>query len=218
MLPYFSAPLCFSENILQTLVIENQKLFRALVLDMQQQIAKYKGKIVLSEEDEPIPMAGNAEVLHSFLDLDINQKSLLTKVQTILEKTALDETHYMETQELLYAIERYINTLSMACPAVIECGKLTVTNVLKMAGIHFYESPSEPMENLLEYMTLVRVLDKEKLFVFVNMRSWFSDAEMEQFVNTVLSHKFTILLLDNREYPRLPNEKRTIIDQDLCEI
>ena len=67
-------------------------------------------------------------------------------------------------------------------------------------------------------MTLVRELDKEKLFVFVNLRSWFLDEEVESFMQTALSHKFNVLLLDNREYTRLPGEKRTIIDRDLCEI
>lgn len=218
MIPYFSAPICFAENLLNTLVVENQKLFREIVADISQQIAKWEGKIVLSEEDEPIPMAGNVEMLQSYLDLDLNQKNLLNKVQAILEKTAVDEAHYLETQEVLAAVERYISKLSFACPVDIECGKLTVSNVLKMAGIHFTQILSDPLENLYQYMTLVRELDKEKLFVFVNLRSWFLDEEVETFMQTALSHKFNVLLLDNREYPRFPGEKRTIIDRDLCEI
>lgn len=218
MIPYFSAPICFEENVLSTLVVENQRLFREIVEDIALQIAKWKGKLVLSEEDELLPMAGNVEMLQSYLDLDLNQKNLLTKIQAILEKTAVDEEHYTETQEILSAIERYVDKLSFACPLDVECGKLTISNVLKMAGIHFARNTSDSLENLFQYMTLVRELDKDKLFVFVNMRSWFTDEETERFTQTALAHKFTMFLLDNREYPRLSAEKRIVIDRDLCEI
>ena len=75
-----------------------------------------------------------------------------------------------------------------------------------------------PIEKLIDYMSLVRDLDRDKLFVFVNLRSWFTDNEVSLFVKTVLAHKYRILLIDNCEYPKLENERRIIIDRDLCEI
>jgi len=87
-----------------------------------------------------------------------------------------------------------------------------------MVGLHFSMVYGNPIEKLIDYMSLVRDLEKEKLFVFVNMRSWFTEEELALFVNTVLAHKFHILLIDNCEYPKLKQEKRFVIDRDLCEI
>ena len=42
--------------------------------------------------------------------------------------------------------------------------------------------------------------------------------QMEAFVQTAISHKYKILLLDASEHCRLQDEKRVIIDADLCEI
>lgn len=87
-----------------------------------------------------------------------------------------------------------------------------------MAGLHFNTVYRNPIEKLIDYMSLVREFDRDKLFVFVNLRSWFTDDEVSLFVNTVLAHKHMILLIDNCEYPKLENERRIIIDRDLCEI
>lgn len=218
MIPFFSAPICFEENILNSIVIENQKFFREVVSDIRHQIDKYEGDIVFSVSDIPQDMAGNIEVISEFLDLDINSKNLLSKVQNIMEKTARDEQHYMETQEILSSIEHFVQKLSFSCPCDVECSKLTLTNLLKMVGLHFSMTYGNPMEKLIDYMSLVRDLEKEKLFVFVNMRSWFTEEELSLFINTVLAHKFHILLIDNCEYPKLEQEKRIVIDRDLCEI
>lgn len=218
MIPFFSAPICFEENILNTLVIENQKLFRDVIDDIRSQIDKNDGDIIFSLNNRLIEMAGNVEIISEFLDLDINSKNLISKVQNVLEKTALDEQHYMETQEVLSGIEHYIQKLSFSCPCDVECGKLTVSNLLKMAGLRFTAAYRSHTEKLFDYMTLVRDLEKDKLFIFVNMRSWFTDEETETFIDTVMVHKFRILLIDNCEHTRLPREKRVIIDRDLCEI
>lgn len=219
MIPFFSAPICFKENTVNSIVIENQRYFREIVEDIRYQIIdKGEGDIVFSENDVPVSMYGKAEIISEFLELDPNCKNLLSKVQSIMEKTALDEQHYMETQEILAAVERYVHNLSFSCPCNVECGKLGVSNLLKNVGLRFEMSYNSHIEKLLDYMSLVRELDKDKLFIFVNMRSWFTNEEMELFVKTALAHKYNILLIDNCEYPKLESEKRIIIDRDLCEI
>ena len=67
-------------------------------------------------------------------------------------------------------------------------------------------------------MELVQTFDRDKLFIFVNMRSFVEDSDMQLFMDTVLSHGFHILMLENYAYPVLPRESRWIVDRDLCEI
>lgn len=66
-------------------------------------------------------------------------------------------------------------------------------------------------------MELVRELDRDKLFIMVNMRSYFSDEDMENFTESVSLHDFKVLLLENHMSPKLTNTKRYVIDIDLCE-
>ncbi len=218
MIPYFSEPIHFEENVLNTLVIENGKLFRDIVNDLRRQLNKEEGEIVFSVNNKLMDLDGNAEVISEFLDLDVNQKGLLNKIQALLEKEAVDEQHYMETQELLSSIARYVQKLAFSCPCDIECGKLTVSNLLKMSGIYIATVYQNPLEKIIDYMSLVRDFEKDKLFIMVNMRSWFTEEEIQLFVQTVIAHKYRVFLIDNREYLKLPMEKRVIVDRDLCEI
>lgn len=71
---------------------------------------------------------------------------------------------------------------------------------------------------VLDYMELVREFGRDKLFIFVNMRSFYSQNYMELFSETVIKKELKVLLVDNFAYQLIKNEKRVVIDNDLCEI
>ena len=66
-------------------------------------------------------------------------------------------------------------------------------------------------------MELVRELDRDRLFIMVNMRSYFSDEDMGIFTESASLHDFKVLLLESISLPTLPYTKRYTIDEDLCE-
>lgn len=64
---------------------------------------------------------------------------------------------------------------------------------------------------------VVREFDRDKLFIFPHLRSYFSDEEMERFLCTVLDHRYRVLLIDSTARKKLQGEWRITIDNDLCE-
>lgn len=64
---------------------------------------------------------------------------------------------------------------------------------------------------------LVREFDRDKLFVIVGLRSFFSDGRVEAFLKTAVDHGYRVLLLDCISREKLPGERRLTIDIDLCE-
>ena len=90
--------------------------------------------------------------------------------------------------------------------------------LLKGAGVSLREDYKDPLERLLDYMELVRCYEREKLFIFVNLRSYFPDDSISRFLQTALDHQYWLLLVDACEHPKLPEEQRLIIDKHLCEI
>lgn len=94
----------------------------------------------------------------------------------------------------------------------------TVSALLKTVGITLRDDCPDALERLLDYMELVRCYERNKLFIFVNLRSYFPDDSVRRFLQTAMDHQYTLLLVDAWEHPRLPEERRLIIDKDLCEI
>ena len=66
-------------------------------------------------------------------------------------------------------------------------------------------------------MEAVRGLDRDKLFIMINMRTYFADPEMEFFAQSACLHDFKVLLLESTSFSRLNNCKRFTVDEDLCE-
>ena len=96
--------------------------------------------------------------------------------------------------------------------------EVTVGALLKSVGITLRDDYPDALERLLDYMELVRRYERNKLFIFVNLRSYFPDDSVQRFLQTAIDHQYTLLLVDAWEHPRLPEERRLIIDKDLCEI
>lgn len=210
----------FKENKVNTLVIENRPLFSRLIKDIYFSINGNDGKSVLSSDYTPIPMSKNAELITNFIDFDINTKPIISKIISALEKISVDETNYAQTQMLMGEIENTINKWSFELPCDVVPTKVTPSTILKAAGLEIrdtYKPPFGEGEKILDYMELVREFEKDKLFITVNMRSFFDDAFMETFMNSVLVHQYKVLMIENKAYDKLNSEKRFTIDEDLCE-
>lgn len=217
--PALEGTITFGEDSIPCIVIENKKRFRSFICDMSAAIEGINTKLVLSQNEKMLDISKNVEIITDFINFDINRKALLNKMIAELEKTAVSPDHYLNTQELLSEIERRIEewTFSFSCDIVPS--KISVSTLLKASGIELrndYKGDTGEVEKILDYMELVREFDREKLFVTVNMRTFFDDV-IWQFQKTAISHDFKVLMLESQAYPKLDFEKLTTIDVDLCE-
>lgn len=213
-----SQPIEIKEGVISSLIIENQLLFRSLIEDIYNQIDSVSGKSVLSINNQPVNMSKMVELITTYIPFDINQKRFINKIINELEKLSLDDTYYLATQQILTDIERHINKMSFEFGTEIELSKLSFPNLLKSLGILIIDDYEYPLENLINFFDVVLDLDNDKLFITVNLRSYYNDQELEPFLNTVINKKIKLLMIESYEHPILCNERRTLIDSDLCEI
>lgn len=216
--PTLQTPIMLSNDCLNSMIIEEPGFFYEIVKDLKQQWEGMDGRAVLSENDEPVEIRKNLELVIDCIDFEINQKTLLTKVLSALERVGRSEDYIEKTQQLLAEIERYIYDVSFDFDVEIQCDKMSIAQILKAAGIRIVSEYDKLTEILYSYMQLVREFDGDKVFVFVNLRSFVKMDELQDFADTVLAHRYRVLLLDNHAYPSLSMEKRLIVDTDLCEI
>ena len=207
----------FDEGYVNELVIENRKMFLDLVSTMISQAEGEQGECVLSIAEKPVEFSRYADVTVQFAPFLLNRKSLLTKLCSALEQRALLAENYIKTGELVSEIERYILYLAEDLPFEIDCQKLTIGSIIKAVSPEIEETDKDTLEKIFAYMELVRELDHERLFIMINMRTYFSDEEMERFVESVCLHDFKVLLLESSSLSKLKNAKRYTVDADLCE-
>lgn len=204
-------------GLVNEVVIENQRFFCALVEDINFSIDGCAGKTILSINDKVVDLSKYALTITEFAPLQLNKKTLITKITQILEKEAVNESNYVATMELLAKIESFLLELGLELPCEIEFSKVNVGSLIKAMSPEIVDSEKPTIERLFDYMELVRELEREKLFILINARSYFSDEEMEAFVETILSHDQKALLLESQARSKLNGTQRLTIDKDLCE-
>ena len=216
VLPQIDHVFDFDEECCITVVIENQRLFTDVIKDISEQIQGLYGRTVLSKGNKPVSMDKYAELISQFIPFDINQRTLISKVNSRMQQLAVNEDNFMATNELLAEWERYLLNLSMNLTGNFSFLKITAESLIKAAGMEFENEYDSLGEKLLDYMELVRTYDKDKLFVLVNLRSYLSDGETEAFIRDVQAREICILLLESVERQRICEENRYVVDNDLC--
>ncbi len=215
--PQMATIMDFSGAKAQTLVIEAPSFFRAFLQDLYDQIDGMDGELILSEQDKQLSIGNWVEVMDNFLNFDMNKKHLLNKIIGEMERISGNDAFFLKTSDILQRLEAYTSELAFSFDCDIVCGHCTVGSLLKGMGVTVRDEYEDPMERLIDYMELVREFERDKLFVYVNLRSFFADKEIERFLRTALDHGYRILLIDGQAHEKLPLENRITVDNDLCE-
>ena len=160
--PEIETIISFDETHINELVIENQKFFSSFIEDINMGIAGFNSKTTLSIKDKPIDLSKYALVITEFAPLQLNKKTLITKITQSLEKEALNENNYLSSMELIAKIESYLLELSFSIPCEIEFSKISIGNVIKAMSPEIVENGKTIIEKLFDFMELVREMEKEK--------------------------------------------------------
>lgn len=206
------------QGYVNEILIENQGLFYRVLFDIYEQSQGLDGVSVLSENDKQLPISKYLEVLDRFIPFELSKKNLISKFSTELEKKAIEPENYQATIEMLSGIEKYLSDLSFGFACDINVNTITTNSLIKATGISFCEDYDSLAEKVIDYMELVNEFDKHKLFILVNFRSYIDDIELERFVETIIRHSYSVILIENKENVAVNGLKRYIIDKDLCEI
>ena len=205
-------------DFVNTLVIENQGLFCRIIEDFQNQINGFEGKGVLSTDDKIMPMNKNLEVFSQFVPFEINRKNLISKICSAIEAKAINEEFCFKTSELMTEIESFLMERSFDFDCNLSFERLNFASLVKASGLEIADDYDSLGEKIIDLMELITEFDREKFYVIINLRSYLSDEETERFMDTVIRHRFSVLMIESNEHLLLPRESRFLVDKDLCEI
>ncbi|NLD86931.1 MAG: type II-A CRISPR-associated protein Csn2 [Clostridiales bacterium] len=203
---------------INTLVVENQRLLFNLLTDINAQLDGHDGRAIVSRDNTPLQTSKYLELLDRFVPFDINRKQLLSAAAARLEKIAVEDISFVKTMELLGALEEHLSTLAFELNCDIDFPKLSISSLIKASGISFRDDYPTLGEKLTDYFEAVTELERPKLFITLNLRSFISDEETELLLDTVIGNGYNMIMIESSERARLKKEKRHVIDADLCAI
>lgn len=200
-------------------IIESPELFSKYVRELYIQSEGGEGAFVLSENDRELGIEKNVEVIINPFSVNVNDKKLLNKVYSKLKETALDETMYLRTQELLAGLQGYISELEQYDSYFLTTDmEMDIVAIFKAMGVRVESGSDNFLQNIDEYIKLVAGLLRKKVIVFVNLGSYISNGQMEQLAKTAVYNEVSLLLIENQQRSFSKAFRRYIIDEDKCEI
>lgn len=214
----FSAVIETSPQNVAAIIVENSEMMYRFLMDMRKAMEGAVEEIVISDDNRIMDFNKNAELLIDFIQFELNQRALLSKIMASIERVSESNSFYNNSQQILSQIEKHIMEITIDFPCDIICEKLNMQSIIKAVGIALSDDYSNLEEKLLVYMDLARDFLNKKLFILVNVRALIPYNRLQMLIDSALSREHEILLIDNMVYPKLKRENRLIIDKDLCEI
>lgn len=216
--PLFPTSIEMTENMVYSVVIENRGLYLKVLKTLYAQCQGEIGDILLSENNETLKISNYIEMITDFVGFEPDNKKLQSRIQKMLEEEILSGENYHRAMELLADIEKFMDDASDRFSFSLDFGGISVNALIKMASPKWIDDCEKEIEHILNYMELVRELLGEKLFVFVGMKDYYSDQDMQEFIYSVVLHKYRVLLMESRESVVLDKEQRLLFDNDICVI
>lgn len=177
---------------------------------------KVRNTELILSDDKILSIEKYVDLILSPFSLELNSKKILNKLNDYLGKNL--DNYEEQFNKLAYSINKFGSELTMLSQYSIIYSEIqNVHQIIK--ALDFKIDDDLPVnERIIEYMRLNRDLLGKKLFVFVGLKSYFSDDDVRLFYKDIMSEKFDVLLLEGHQCPyRVDVEKVRIIDSDLCE-
>ncbi len=217
-------PLCrehfdFEGETVPVLVVENPQVYYAVCRELLCQTEGQEGRFVLSRENDIISIQKNIDFVQSYLPFEMNQRTLLSRLYKYLDAVAVSEEHYVATQRLRESIFSYTSTVLLDTDTPLEWDEnFNLAELFKILKVRFESNSENLAEQILQYMMAAHEFLEKRIFVFVGLKSYLTQAELSALYDSALGHGLWMMLVESTERKKIPGEKVVLLDEDLCEI
>ena len=216
--PLFSSPVCFVENRIPVLVVENPVFFRRLATELILQSEGADGAFILSVEDCPVECSSCLNVFCDYVHLSQVDKKVQTKVLNALLRIAQDDLAE-DIFRLSRSMQNLLGSLATLSDHPVSYDQTdNLPELLKAMDFHIDLSDLPVTEALYEQMSLIGSTSKNQCFVLINAKAYLSADELQQLYRMVSYKKLPLMLLESAQYPSIVGEDIRLYDCDLCEL
>lgn len=200
-------------------IIESPKYFSEYLQELYWQYEKGDGRFVLSQGDKILELSKYMEIIVNPFTVEINSRKILNKLYANLDKISKEEQLYTKTMELTAYIHEYLIQLEQQTNYILSFDdNLEMSALLKALGVKHEEMEEDFFERLIRYVKIAVEVLSTKVFVLVNIRSYFTDDQIQELIKEIRYQEAKILFIESQERACMEGGMRYIIDRDGCEI
>ena len=216
---YFDNSFELKNDVVNTLVIENRELFISFIKQLNIEMSTEEGKIILQDELKELSFKKYAElIIDPFILNPNNAKNLKKLYEKIIENSSNEEI-YEKRLVFENALKDYVEEIVFLSDYELIYDNLDYQNIFKAVNLHIDTETKNLASMIIDYMRISSDLSGTKLFIFVNLDNFLTDADLIELQNFICYNNIIVFCLQNQLKRKLiENENLRIIDEDLCEI
>ena len=198
---------------------ENRKVFRRMVTELDIQCDSGVGPWILNDNDKAFNLDKYSHIILNPLYVDVNSKSLLTKLLNQLTKEALLMTE--DVADIVNRLHAFYYSLEFGYPLSIQHKmEMGAAEIIKLGSFNFEFNRKGDVMDLMSYIEVVDTLLSPMIFIMVNLDLVLNDDEINVFYQNMLSRQLRLVCFTTGSFNREALDKslinRYILDNDFC--
>ena len=218
--PDYTYQMCFIEGKVNVVVIENAMEFRHLIEEILIQIDGNDGRFVLSDNNEILKIANNIQCIINPFSLELNSKKMLDKIYALCKQEILDSELFIQQEQLFSDIMMFIEkVMEKVDYSLCYSDDIDIKSLFKLVSIRLQDDHSGFLDRIVDYIKINNTLLGNRVFIFINLRSFLNENELELLYKTASYEKVFLVLIEAHDFDNKSDyEIKYIIDKDCCEI
>lgn len=215
----FNKDIVISDEYIRVLEIEDKHLFANIVNSVHSLCNAEDSReyIVLSEGDKELTFSRDAYLVLDILNIDFNERKIINKLYSkikLLVNLDLEVRNKLD----IYFMEAFnlLDTILIDFPFEFAYKpELEIEDLFKLYGIRIYNEGQSFMEKILCLIDLISLLDLCKILIFCNLKSFFTDIQIEEIYKQIIYSNLQVLLIEGHLSENALNyEKKIRIDYE----
>ena len=214
----------FTEEYINVLQIQDKKLFTNVINSLNDNINNIedtKERIIILDNDTEIKIEKEVLMFIDVFNIDFNQKKIQSALYNKIEKIYKQEFERMSEFQTIFQ-NLLLNVLDVFNEFPFEFNykeSIGIQEYLKLLGLKISNNKGKITDTIFSLLDVVEYLSVAKLLIFVNIKLYLGNDEIQEVYKYAMYKKVNILLIETgEEKESLENEKILYIDSDYDEI
>lgn len=216
---YIDNELILEDNKILNIEIYNKKFFYRFIKDLNliENGNNIEEITAFNKQNEEITLTNKIEILSDFLDFDLYNKKYSSDFQKYIVKNSEEKNIdkiVKEFSKVYNSISNIVNLLDIPITIKNDFDFESIVKSFKFE-VNFSDNL---LNNLTDLLEVKLNLSKEKIYVFINLKSYLSNEDLLEFYKYIYSKNINCIFIDTNKYEDLTDYvNKIIIDTDLDE-
>ena len=216
---YIENELIVEDNKILNIEIYNKKFFYRFIKDLNliENGNTIEEIIAFNKQNEEITLTNKIEILSNFLDFDLYNKKYSSDFQKYIVKNSEEKNIDKIVKEYSKVYDSISNIVNLIDIPITIKNDFDFESIIKSFKfeVNFFDNL---LNNLIDLLEVKLNLSKEKIYVFINLKSYLSNEDLLELYKYIFAKNINSIFIDTNKYDDLnDNVNKIIIDTDLDE-